>query len=658
MSLRSTALLCVALATSGAFAAPPDPARAEFLRALAIAEHAPLADYAAAARPLAAHPLAAYLEYAHLRRRLLDTKGAAVAPAVVQAFLDRHAALPIAADLRVLWLRDLIRRRDWEQYRQAYVEQRSPELRCAALHARLAAGLDPALLDDAQREWLSGASLPAQCDMVFLALRAAGRLTRELHWQRIELAAAAGNLGLMRFLAPALPAAERALAESYADFLTSPAAAPTTRWPPDPRSRRIAVQGLSTLAKRDPDAAEALFAALATSLQLDPEERGTVLNQIALWSAASYLPRAAQRLARVPAAAYDERLHEWRAREALARGDTPATRRAIAQMPAAQRADPRWRYLDARLREGTDRAGAQAEFAALATDPTYYGFLAADRLGRDYALCPIEPMEPGRARTEVARHAGVQRALALHALPREAWARREWDAALPSLDEAGRHAAVALAHAQGWYDRAVFALGRGDDLRLYELRFPLPHARALRAEARKHGLDPAWVAALIRAESAWQADARSHADARGLMQLLPGTAKAEAARLGLAWRGPASLFDPNANLALGTAHLAQMLARHGGKPYLATAAYNAGPTPVARWLAQRPPQAPDLWIETIPYRETRDYVARILAFSAIYDWRLTGKAVPLTRRMQGQDDAGVARRAFACPPNPPSTSPP
>jgi soluble lytic murein transglycosylase len=221
---------------------------------------------------------------------------------------------------------------------------------------------------------------------------------------------------------------------------------------------------------------------------------------------------------------------------------------------------------------------------------------------------------------------------------------------MQSLTPDERRVAVALADDAGWYDRAVFTLNSGEDLRFYELRFPQPHARHLRAQAKKNGLDPAWVAALIRAESAWIADARSHANARGLMQLLPSTAQMEARRLGIAWGGDASLFQPLGNITLGTAHLAQMLSKHGGKPYLATAAYNAGATPIARWLQQRPPVDVDLWIETIPYRETRDYVARILAFSVIYDWRLQGKALPVSRRMLGDDPARAPRREFSCPP--------
>jgi soluble lytic murein transglycosylase len=638
-------ILVLLLAGAPALASDLSQRRGDFRRALEIAERGPLPDYARAAAPFAAHPLAPYLEYAHLRRQL-DT----VAPAPVERFLARHATLPIADTLRQAWLHALIRRKAWRHYTSFYVGQKDATLRCGALHARLVQGMDAAFLDDALALWLSGESLPGLCDMSFLALKAAGRLDSTRLWQRIDLAVEAGNLGLVRFLARSLPGAERARAESYAAFLDAPDATRTTNWPRDARSAAIATRGLRTLAQRDPAAAEALFAALATPLKLDAGQRGEVLNQIALWSAASYLPGAAARFARVPAAAFDERLHEWRAREALARNDATAVLAAIAAMPDTQRADPRWRYLAARMHERAGNAErARAEFARLAQEPNYHGFLAADRIEQPYALCPLQPEDDAATRARVAALPGLVRALELHALQREPWARREWDAAVKPLSPPQRRLAVALADDAGWYDRAVFTLTAGEDLRHYALRFPLPHATTVRAEAKKYGLDPGWVAALIRAESAWQADARSHANARGLMQLLPATARDEAKKRGIAWHGEASLYRPPVNLALGTAHLDSMLTRHGGHPYLATAAYNAGPTPVARWLAQRAPSEPDLWIETIPYRETREYVARILAFSVIYDWRLHGKAVPVSRRMLGDIGPRVARRAFTCP---------
>jgi soluble lytic murein transglycosylase len=121
---------------------------------------------------------------------------------------------------------------------------------------------------------------------------------------------------------------------------------------------------------------------------------------------------------------------------------------------------------------------------------------------------------------------------------------------------------------------------------------------------------------------------------------------AEARRLGLPWGGAQSLYDPDTNIVLGTAYLRQMLDKYGGKPYFAIAGYNAGPAPLQRWQSQRPGMDPDFWIETISYKETRDYVARVLAFSVIYDWRLNGDAAPVSDRMRGR--AGN-RKSFACP---------
>lgn len=626
-----------------AFAADLGARRAGFERALAVAEKRPLAEFAAAARPHADHPLAPYLDYAALRRQIehIDT-------ASISAFVDRHADVPIAATLRTETLRALAKRQDWAGFRQLYTGSNDAALRCADLLSRQSTPAAAEWLDAAMTLWLNGSSQPSQCDAVFDVLRRNNQLTATRHLERIDLAAAEHNLGLMRFLARNLPAAQTTLVQSYASYLEAPTQAPTATWPADARSARIATHGITRVARRDPGAAEALLASLQDRLKLDATLRGEALNQIALWSAASYLPDSAARFAKVPAEAWDARLHEWQVREALARGDEAAALAAIARMPPDQRNEARWRYFDARLRERGGDASARNAFTALASEPTYFGFLAADRIDAPYALCPLEADDTAVKRRVQARP-GFIRAMELHAMGRVSWARREWEALRTTLPADERRAAVALADAAGWHERGAFTLNAGEDLRFYTLRFPLPHQRQILRDAKKHGLDPAWIAALIRAESAWAPDARSHANARGLMQLLPSTARMEATQRGLRYPGDAGLFDASENLTLGIAHLASMLEKHGGQPFLATAAYNAGPTPVARWLAQRPPSDIDLWIETIPYRETREYVARILAFAAIYDWRIEGKAVPVSARAQGRAVPSAARRGFTCP---------
>ncbi len=451
----------------------------------------------------------------------------------------------------------------------------------------------------------------------------------------------------MRAAARGLPAADLALANDYAAFLDA-VHTRALNWPKTERSRKVAVDGLQKLAKTDPDAAERQLPQFAQALQFSEAQRGAVLYQIALWTVASYGPDSARRLNAVPESAYDERLHEWRAREAMARGDWPAALAAIRKMPPAQRSDSRWQYFEARLAEKTGNAGeAQRLYRAAASSATFHGFLAADRLKQPYALCPWEPNDSAQAQAAVARDPALIRALELFKIDRAGWAVAEWNDALSRFDDTQRRLAVEVASANGWFDRAVFGLGkRPEEQRLYTLRFPLHHADTIRREAGKNAIDPAWVAAEIRAESVFNPNARSPANAMGLMQVVPATGASVARSLGLAgYGGAASLYDPDTNIAIGTAYLRQLLNTYG-LPYLTIAAYNAGPGPAARWQSQRPGHDADFWIETVSYKETREYVARILAFSVIYDWRLNGDALPVTERMLGKLDA--PRKKFVC----------
>ncbi|GAA4858283.1 lytic transglycosylase domain-containing protein [Luteimonas vadosa] len=596
------------------------------------------------------HPLRGWAEYALLARDL-----DAVTTAQGQDFLQRYNDQPVAEVFRAAWLTALAKREEWSTFRAAWVPGiEGTRLRCHSLQARAQAGaVDAQWIAEAQAIWRStGESLPDACDAPFATLAARGALSPELRWERLEKAAAAWQPGIMRAIARDLPAPEAALANDYAAFID----APHTRalnWPKTPRSRLVASHGLAKLAKSDPDAGEAQLQAFADALGFSEADRGRVLYQSALWTVASYLPGSARRLNAVPDAAYDERLHEWRVREALSRSDWRAARQAIAKMGAEQRGDSRWTYFAARTAELTgDKAGAQALYRDAARAPDFHGFLAADRIGQHYALCPWLPDDPASAKAAVARDPGMVRAMMLYRIDRAVWAQREWAAALDRFDDTQRRLAVEIAQDNGWFDRGVFGLvnvggkHRADELRLYKLRFPLHHDGLIRREAAKNGVDPAWVAAEIRAESVFNPNARSPADARGLMQVLPETGAAVARRNGLPWNGAQSLYDPAINIPLGTAYLREMKEKYG-RPYIAIAAYNAGPTPTARWQSQRPAMDPDFWIETISYKETREYVARVLAFSVIYDWRLNGDAVPVTDRMNGRID--VPRKRFSCP---------
>lgn len=628
-----------------------DPQRTRIGTAIAAAERGTFnaADYA----DLAAHPLFVWVEYADLRRGINT-----LARPRAEGFLKRHEGTAVGEEFRAAWLAASDRRDDPSAVISAWRNGiKDTRLTCVWLDARHALGqVNADWTRQAQSLWTStGGSLPDACDPVFASLESAGGLPSALRWQRLDLAAADGQSAVMRAIARGLPASERSLAEDYAAFIDAPHPR-ALQWPKTARSRLVASHGLAKLGKADPDRAESLLPQYASALDFTGADRGRVLYQVALWTVASYLPDSARRLNLVPAASYDARLHEWRVREAMARSDWPAALAAIRKMDDAQRNDSRYAYFEARLAElAGDRATAQTKYRAAASAPEFHGFLAADRINQPYALCPVTVQADTATRAKVAATPALQRAIGLHLLGHHGWAVKEWGSAVAGFNDTQRQVAVQIAQANGWFDRAVFWLGKAPgETQLYDLRFPLHHDATIRREAARNNLDPAWVAAEIRAESIFNPTARSGANAMGLMQVLPTTGEAVARRIGRAWNGAASLYEPDTNIALGTAYLRQMLDQYGGKPYFAIAGYNAGPAPLIRWQTQRPGMDADFWIETISYKETREYVARVLAFSVIYDWRLDGDALRLSDRLHGNPKA--TRKRFVCPAPTPSAA--
>jgi soluble lytic murein transglycosylase len=642
------ALLTLANAQAGTAI---DAQRAAFRQAWAAAQQGGDA-WRAYAAPLRDYPLYPYLPAAALEHDLRQTD-----LATVQAYLAQYPGLIPAQDLRREFLFELARRQDWAGFLALYQPGMGDALACDALQARLAGGAKLDFERDLAVLWAKP-ELPGACTPVLQAAHAAGLLTGTRLWARIDRAAGAGQGGTITALADWLPAAQATQAQWLALALRDPAAAlaAAAHWPDDTRARQAATLALERQARRDVDDADARWQALQARLHFSAAQRDTVARALAVFHATDFAPQAAGALEALPAAAQNAATREWRVRLALAARDWPAVLAGIAAMPAAQQQDGEWQWFRARALAATgQKEQADAIYARLAGEANYYGFLAADTLGQPYAICPLAPASEPAQQQALLAQPGLQRAFELYAVDLPRLARREWTRALEGADADTRAQAAELAHQRGWYDRAVFTFTSGEALRYYALRFPLASQDGVVPQAEQAGIAPAWAYGILRSESAWVSDARSGADARGLMQLVPATAARVASRSGLPWTGGDSLYDPATNIALGTRYLAELAARFGGAPWLASAAYNAGPSKVAQWLAARPTLAPDIFIATIPYKETRDYVARVLAFGVIYDWRLHGAALPLADWLTpiGQayalPNARTPRRAVACP---------
>ncbi len=628
--------------------------REQFSTVWELAKHDPTGNWARLAAGLETYPLYPYLGLASLQRRIKDVK-VDEAEAFLKAWPD---SLP-ATLLREAFLPELAKRQDWKNYLALYDDAtKNRELRCNALQARLALGQKLDFARDFQSLWLSASDLPDACAAAANWARSEGKLTPALIWQRIDLASAkAAHAGVVAALAAQLDGADKAAAEHIALALRDPIAAlkQAGAWPDTPRSRDAVAIAIERLAKRDADAAAAKWDALHGRFHFDKDQQGRALRAIALYRASSYSTDALARLSALPADLADDATREWRVRSALAAGDFKATLATLDSMPPAQRDDPRWRYLRGRMLAKLGRKDeANALFRTLAIEANFFGFLAADQINAGYTICDAELAPNEAVETALRKDRNLTRAFEFFALDRLSEARREWDFAQTTLDAGQRRQAIWLATKEGWIDRAVYAFNQGDDMRLYTLRFPLARKEQIVRDAKAGDIEPAWAYAIIRAESAWTTDARSGANAYGLMQLLPGTAAKVAKANGLDYARASDLFDADVNIALGTRYLGEVAARFDGSPWLGSAAYNAGPGAVDKWVAARESLDPDFFIETIPYKETREYVSRVLAFSVIYDWRLNGSTVSISSRLPriGQayapPNGNALRKAVTC----------
>jgi soluble lytic murein transglycosylase len=598
------------------------------------------------------YPLYPYLEAASLTHDIRQ-----IQRAQVEDYLKRYPGLIPASDLRRDFLTELARRQDWDNFLAMYQPGLGDALACNALQAQLSKGTPLDFDRDLATLW-SKSKLPSACDPVLSAAHDQGLLTEQRLWDRIDRAADAVQPGTINSLAAWLSADQADAARRIASALSDPGTTvvAANQWPDSARNRQAATLALERLARKQSVTADIAWQKLQGRFAFTPEQRNRVIYALALFHATDYDADALSRLIALPASVQTDTSREWRVRAALAQQNWTAVLAAIDAMPAAQQQDGEWRWFRARALTETGRTGeAQPVLASLATEPTFFGFLAADRINAPYGICQLDlKSNPQRERTLLANQ-GLVRAFELYAVGLPKQARREWSQALDGADADTLKQAVDIAYRRGWYDRAVFTFNTGDALRYYEQRFPLAGQDGLVPQAEEAGIDPSWAYAILRAESAWMPDARSGADARGLMQLLPSTAALVAKRNGITWLGGDSLFDPVTNIILGTRYLAQMAGRFNGAPWLASAAYNAGPGKVDQWLEARGALAPDLFIATIPYKETREYVARVMSFAVIYDWRQHGNAVTLSQRLTpiGQTytlpDAHSARKLATCP---------
>jgi soluble lytic murein transglycosylase len=589
------------------------------------------------------HALAPWADYWDLNLRL-----ARASVPEVESFYSRWSGTYVEDRLRNDWLLELGKRRDWQAFRRDHPRFRmndDPQVTCYATTAEHLEGKP--VRERALEAWLAQRDADDGCQHMARTLLSAGVFGEREVWGKVRhatesnrSAAARSALGLLG----AVPGASTPWWSQPSKTLARP---PASR-PAD----ALDALAVARLASTDPElAARRLETGLATRLR--PEWAAWAWAQVGRQAAMRQLPEAAAHFRRaeatalragVPLTLSDETL-AWQVRAALrvVPTDWRGVRAAIDAMGAKERADAAWIYWGARADSaladaGADgdaqRAQAKRELDTLSAQMSFYGKLAAEDLGQPLRL-PARPSALTAAEREAALGTpGLARALQLIALGLRSEGVREWNFTLRGMDDRQLLAAAQLACDRQVWDRCINTSDRTRIEVDVAQRFPTPFRDAVVAQSKRTGVDPAYVYGLIRQESRFIMDARSHAGASGLMQIMPATAKWTAKRLGIPY-GPGMINDRDTNLRLGTGYLKLLLDDFEGSQALAAAAYNAGPGRPRRWR-NGPELEPAMWAETIPFSETRDYVKKVLSNAAYYSAVLEeAPSVSLRARLGG-----------------------
>jgi soluble lytic murein transglycosylase len=394
--------------------------------------------------------------------------------------------------------------------------------------------------------------------------------------------------------------------------------------------------GAQRAARKDSSATSFLMPDVLKRYRLKREQRDRLQSFLGYQLALDRDADAVKWFAQLSAPPADPVESEWRIRSAIYHGEWVRAKQWISELPDSQRKEERWQYWLARSLEaiGSDgsRSDAEGIYRELAAKRGFFCYLAADRAKRPYQVSHAATPDNESIRDRVKEEPALRRARELHALALLPQARTEWKLLTTGMTAAELQQAAVIAHEWGWHQQAIGTLASSEFWDDMHLRYPLPYRQQVLAAAGAQKIDPSWVYAIMRSESLYAADARSAVGALGLLQLMPATAQQVGRSTGIKARTQSEILDPDNNIRLGSAYLQQMLNRFGGHHAMASAAYNAGPHRVTGWRPARSMPA-DIWIENIPFNETRTYVQRVMEHAVAFDWRLERDFVRLSQRL-------------------------
>lgn len=573
--------------------------------------------------------LAPYADYWLMLLHLNQTDNASI-----QDFLKRYEDYPFSDRLRGEWLKALAKRQDWTTFfsELANFQQEDTAISCYVLIGHAQQG-DTEALNKGKPLWLKPYPQPDNCNALFDRMQKAGILTEDDLWARFRLALQEGKISVAKSVAQRLEKLDAGNTRLLDNAYENPQKVLEKKTTPGASrfAHEIYLYALERMARNQPALAldfwEKQQAAYTT------EERSYWWGRFALFAAKRLDPKALEQFKRAKLNQLDRNQLAWMTRAAMRARDWASLLETIDAMSNEQREEGVWRYWKGRaLKEQKQIPAANAILVPLSRERHYYGLLAFEELGDVISAPPNVYKATAEEIRTIRNFPAIQRALALQHLNMRAEARQEWAWALRNFDDKQIIAAAEVAFQEAWYDMAINTADKTRLLHDFELRYPTLYRDNMQNYARENQLDESWVYGLIRQESRFISFARSGVGASGLMQIMPATAQWIAKRLGMSDYFPGMVNQLSTNIRFGTHYLRYVLDQMNGQSVMATAAYNAGPGRPKRWAAAQALEAA-IYIENIPFEETRNYVQKVMANAQYYAPRLGIKSQALKQRL-------------------------
>lgn len=574
-----------------------------------------------------------YLQLKQIRRDIYNTSDKDVFK-----FIEKHANTPLAKQAQGAYLQKLANQKKWKAYISTYnkLPLTSAYYQCYMLQAQINTGKGKQVLSDISHVWNVSYSQPKSCDPVFAYWQKSGKLTSNIAFDRSWKAINKKNYKLAKHLQKKVT--KKNQLESLNLFWTlqkdvSSISDKKTLSKSTLHNADLAAYAIRKLAIKKGDLALSTWLRDRERFSFSDEQQEYLNVYFGNKFAKNtyYNPKALSILQKIDPTYQHDEVSEWKVRQALISQDWKNVVKLIKKMPSELQQENRWVYWLETAKQKSNPKKYQANYDKIINERDFYSFIAAHLSNKPLQLNDKSTKVDKKTHTSLLKIPSVQRMAEFVQLDYTSSAYQEWNALRKQLTNEQNIAMGYIASQWGWHIQGIRIAAKYKAWDELGMRFPRSENRLFAKLGNERKIGETWPVAIARQESAYNQHAKSSAGARGFMQLMPATAKQTAKKFDIDYKDKDDLFDPTTNISLGTAYLSEMLGKFGSKAY-ASAGYNAGPHRVDRWLKSRGKLPLDIWIETIPFNETRGYVQNVLTYSAIYDLLEGKKAVMFNKK--------------------------